>query len=115
MKINCNTVRVRGRRPTVYDAPEIHVECGKPAVILILTDWQEGILTADPVCAEHAAEEAFEARTSMDEDEFVIVNLDDTEPKRIIRESLDDSFEWFQWNDDERDVLSMWARAGVTS
>lgn len=86
MKINCE-VAVMGGPGQVAVPP-----CGKPAVILIVTEVEReecwGVYTGDhtdravfhhhnlqPVCAGHAPEEAHEARSSMSEDEFVIVNL----------------------------------------
>jgi hypothetical protein len=39
-------------------------------------DWKDRIVV-QPVCAEHAPEQAHEARSSMSDDEFVIVNLPD--------------------------------------
>lgn len=75
MKINCETA-VQGPLGGIPVPP-----CGKPAVILIVfrlenNGWNDTALGGLGCCAEHAAEEAFETRTSMDEDEYLIVNLE---------------------------------------
>lgn len=68
MKITCNTALIQS-------PPR---ECGKPAVILIVRDYEDELgrgLIAQPVCADHAPEEVHETSTSMSADEYVVVNL----------------------------------------
>lgn len=74
----------RGTMPLTCDVgmPEAGV-CGKPAVVIILFeqevwhagDVEESILTASPVCADHAPEEVHEMSLTSNLDEFVVVNL----------------------------------------
>lgn len=60
-----------------HDGETRTIECGKPAVIVILTEqevWHAGdvaedILTARPACADH------EPHSSMDESEFLVLDL----------------------------------------
>jgi hypothetical protein len=58
------------------------VDCPNLAVIVILfhleeNGWNDATIGGSGYCAEHAPEGAHEARSSMSDDEFVIVNLPD--------------------------------------
>ena len=66
--------------------------CGQPAVAVLLTEdtvhtgsswdgWHhKDVITAFPMCEDHAPEEVHEARCSMHEDEFLVLTLPITEP-----------------------------------
>lgn len=87
--LHCTVERVfpYGQRATGYDYEGVTskaIECGQPAAIVVLSERQvwcegeeheEGILTAWPVCADHAPEEVHEIRCSMDESEFLVLDL----------------------------------------
>lgn len=55
--------------------------CGQPAVMAIMVEQAQNVLEAWPVCEDHAAEEAHEARASMSEDEFTLVPLPKPRPE----------------------------------
>lgn len=65
------------------------VLCGQPAVVVILTETDHGAcccgdhfeheVHAWPACADHAPEEVHEARSSMAEEEFLVLSLPEPE------------------------------------